>query len=185
MRRGSPSLWEFLDRYLARKRNDASKAFARQRLDKSEVVAMMERVAEAVNERTGDLLIEVQSYLPPEALVRSFSFQKNNRDYVLQLESWGPDPRLVALSRKWRGPLFLSSLGWIYRLLGIEEHVIEVPFECAFRPEDVTEADIEQWFVYLISGFDRSFAPAIPRNGGLPSPEPVGNEPQSVAQTSD
>lgn len=162
MSRRPPSLWEFLDHVLAEKENDAHQVLLREGLARSELLTMMDRIADMVNAKAGELLIDAQSYLAPEALVRSFSFRKADTEYVLQLESWGSEPTLVFLVRRWRGRLFLTWLGWIYRLFGADECVIDVKIRSQFRPNDVTEADVERWFTYLISGFDRAFLPSVP-----------------------
>jgi hypothetical protein len=154
-----PSLWNYLERRLARRENGAHLALLREQLDKSELLVMMEHIADEVNRRSRNLVIDVQSYLPPEPLVRSFSFRKGDKDYILQLESWGPNPTLTFLMRNWRGPLALSAFGWIYRLFGVDEYAMGVKFTSPLRAEDVTEADVEKWFIYLISGFDRAFVP--------------------------
>jgi hypothetical protein len=156
-----PSLWEFLEHRLVEGKNEAHHALLRERLARSELLTMMDRIADAVNSKAGGFLIDAQSYLPPEALVRSFSFRKAETEYILQLESWGSDPTLVFLTRYCRGPVFVTWFGWICRLFGADEYVIDVKFRSQFRMEDVTEVDVERWFTYLISGFDRAFAPLL------------------------
>jgi hypothetical protein len=182
MSRRAPSLWQFLEHHVHGRDNGRYLALFREQLDQSELLTTMERIADAVNEKARDLLIDVQSYLPPEALVRSFSFHKDNEDYVLPLESWGPTPTVVFLRRKWRVPLFLNSFGWIYRLFGVEEYVIEVSYSSLFRTDLVTEANIEKWFTYLISGFDRAFAPSVPLNDGIPAARQLGKQTAPIAE---
>jgi hypothetical protein len=177
-----PSLWQFLEDHINGKDNGQYFALFREQLDHSDLLTTMGRIADAVNEKTGYLLIDVQSYLPPEALVRSFSFHKDGQDYVLQLESWGPTPTLVFLKRKWRNPSLMNSFGWIYRLFGIEDYVIEVSYSSLFRAEQITEADVERWFTYLISGFDRAFAPSVPQNDGIPAAQQLGKQTEPIAE---
>lgn len=162
MSRRPPSLWEFLEHQIVEGKNEAHHAHLRERLAQSELLTTMDRIADEVNAKAGDLLIDAQSYLPPEALVRSFSFRKAGTEYILQLESWGSDPTLVFLTRYCQGTLFVRWFGWIYRLFGSDEYVIDVKFRSQFRMEDVTEVDVERWFTYLISGFDRAFVPSLP-----------------------
>ena len=154
-----PSLWNYLERHLAGRESGAHLALLREQLDKSELLVMMEHIADEVNRRSRNLVIDVQSYLPPEPLVRSFSFRKGDKDYILQLESWGPNPTLVFLMRNWKGPLALRAFGWIYRLFGLDENGIGVKFSSPLQAEEVTQADVDKWFIYLISGFDRAFMP--------------------------
>jgi|HubBroStandDraft_4_1064222.scaffolds.fasta_scaffold21891_2 hypothetical protein len=181
MSRRAPSLWQFLENHIAERDNGRYLAVFRDQLNQSELMVTMDRVADAVNEKAGGLLIDVQSYLPPEALVRSFCFRKDDRDYLLQLESWGPKPTVVFLTRKWRSLLFSNSLGWIYRLLRVEEYVIDVKYSSLFRAEQIAEADVEKWFTYLISGFDRAFAPSIPQDDVIPSTQQLRERAEPIA----
>jgi hypothetical protein len=182
MSRRAPSLWQFLEHHVNGRNNGRYLALFREQLDQSELLTTMGRIAEAVNEKAGDLLIDVQSYLPPEALVRSFCFHKDGQDYILQLESWGPAPTLVFLKRKWRGPLLLNSFGWLYSLLGIEEYVIDVGYSSLFRMELITELDVENWFTYLISGFDRAFAPSVPQEDRIPAAQQLRKQAAPIAE---
>lgn len=182
MSRRAPSLWQFLEHHVNDRDSGRHLALFREQLDQSDLLTTMERIADTVNEKARELLIDVQSYLPPEALVRSFSFHKGDQDYVLQLESWGPTPTMVFLRRKWRDPRLLKSFGWIYRLFGVEEYVIEVSYSSLFRAEQVTEVDVERWFTYLISGFDRVFAPSVPQNDGIPAAQQLGKQTAPIAE---
>ena len=157
-------------------------ALFREQLDQSELLATMGRVADAVNAKAGELLIDVQSYLPPEALVRSFCFHRQGQDYVLQLESWGSHPTVVFLTRRWRSLLFPNFLTWFYHLLRVEECVVDVRYSSSFRAERITEVDVEKWFTFLISGFDRAFAPSIPQDHGIASPQRLTKQTEPVAE---
>jgi hypothetical protein len=183
MSRRTPSLWQFLEQSAMGRDSDRNLVLFREQLDRSELLATMGRVADAVNAKAGELLIDVQSYLPPEALVRSFWFHRQGQDYVLQLESWGPQPTVVFLTRKWRSLLFPNFLSWFYYLLGMEESVVDVRYSSLFRAERITEADVEKWFTYLISGFDRAFAPSIPQDRGIVSPQRLTKQTERVAES--
>jgi hypothetical protein len=43
-----------------------------------------------------------------------------------------------------RHPPDQNSFGWIYRLFGVEEYVIEVSYSSLFRTDLVTEANVEK-----------------------------------------
>ena len=182
MTRRTPSLWQFLEQDVKGRDSGRYSAIFREQLDRSELLATMGRVADTVNFKAGELLIDVQSYLPPEALVRSFCFQRHGQDYLLQLESWGPQPTVVFMTRKWRNLLCPNFLTWFYHLLGVEECVVDLRHSSLFRAEQITEADVESWFTYLISGFDRAFTPSIPQDHGFPSSRRLANQTEPVAE---
>ena len=182
MSRRTPSLWQFLEQSAMGRDSDRYSALLREQLDPSELLTTMGRIADAVNTKAGELLIDVQSYLPPEALVCSFCFHRQGQDYVLQLESWGPHPTVVFLTRRWRSLLYPNSLAWFYHLLGVEECVVDVRYSSSFRAERITEVDVEKWFTFLISGFDRAFAPSIPQDHGVASPQRLAKQTQPVTE---
>jgi hypothetical protein len=78
-----PSLRSVLeDLQLTRKDDvDISAAF-RAQLEKSELLENMQRISDLVNTEAGTLVIDVQSYLSPEVIVRSFTFKKGQDEYV-------------------------------------------------------------------------------------------------------
>jgi hypothetical protein len=47
----------------------------------------------------------------------------------------------------------------------VEEHVIDVKLRSQLPLDAVSESDAETWFTYLLSGFDRAFAPFLPDVG--------------------
>lgn len=134
----------------------------REQLEKSDFLESLEQVSAEINARAGKLVVEVQSYMPPEPLVRSFTFKKGDADYVMQVELWEAYPTLVFLTRQWRGILPFRYFGWLLRLFGSDGLVVHVNLRATFPPQDVTREDIEKWLMYLLSGFDRSLLPPVP-----------------------
>ena len=61
--------------------------------------------------------------------------------------------------------------------------MIDARYRSLFRAEQVTEADVEKWFTYLISGFDRAFAPSLPQGDGIPSAQ-LRNRPNRLPRAS-
>jgi hypothetical protein len=78
--------------------------------------------------------------------------------------------------------LFPNFLTGFYQLLGVDECVVDVRYSSLFRAEQITEADVEKWLTYLIPGFDRAFAPSIPQDDGIASPQRLTTQAEPVAE---
>ncbi len=55
---------------------------------------MMQRIWQLINTEAGTLVVDVQSYLSPEVIVRSFIFKKGEDEYVMQVEVVGTNEKL-------------------------------------------------------------------------------------------
>jgi hypothetical protein len=156
-------LWKYIEeRGLVGTRASVPLAALREQLDQSRLLSTMEQLSSEINLKADKLVIEVQSFLPPEPVVRSFTFQRGNQEFVMQVEIWDTKPTLVFLVRKWQGAFFRRYFGWIYRFLGLDGFVVEVKFSALFDAADVSEVDEEKWFIYLLSGLDGPYTPTIP-----------------------
>jgi hypothetical protein len=176
-------LWKYVEeRGLVEKRQALPLAALREQLDTSALVSSMEQLSSELNREADRLVVEVQSYLPPEPVVRSFTFQRGHEEFVMQVEIWDTKPTLVFLVRKWRGALFRHYFGWIYRTLGLDGFVVEVKFSALFDVADVGEIEQEKWFVYLLSGLDGRYRPTIPAPRTSVSRFAVSAEVEPVAE---
>lgn len=161
------SLMEFMeDQNLVQKAPSLPLEDLRKEIEASALLKDMESTAGVINQAAGSLLIDVQSYLWPEPLIRSFSVQKKREEYVMQLEVWGGQPALTFVVRKARETLFSRFLPWVLtHWLGLHEVEVNVKSSSILNVDLVASRDIEAWFIYLLSGFDRSLLPTVPGSG--------------------
>lgn len=163
LRERQSSLWKLLsDSDVLTKTGSLPLCVHRAYLEDSDLIAALQRLSDAVNEHAGNQVIEVQSGLRHEPLVRSFSFGSGNADHIMQIELWGAQPTLVFLTRKWHAPYLLRPLAWLYSLLGFEAFAVEVKFTAMFEPGEIKIRDVEQWFLYLLSGLHPDSTPSFP-----------------------
>ncbi len=135
----------------------------RREVEGGALVQDLERVAKSINQAAGGLLIDVQAYLWPEPLIRSFATQKRGEEYIMQLEMWSDQLVLTFLSHRVRGSVVSRYFPWVFaRWLGLHDLEVVVKSTTPFDRGRVTMRDVESWFVYLLSGYDGSFAPIIP-----------------------
>jgi hypothetical protein len=157
-----PSLKPALEELqLTRKDVGATSAAFRDELEKSGLFEMMQRVCQLINTAAGTLVIDVQSYLPPEMILRSFTLKKGHDEYVMQVELVGAKRMVVFLTQE-QPSAFSRFAGWIYGLFGAERSDVNVKLVFEIRPEEVRERDVEEWFMYLMTGFNRRFTPFAP-----------------------
>jgi hypothetical protein len=157
------SLHDFLkEQHLTRNESDFTRLQARERLRKSQLLQTMQDVCAAINRETGRVIVEEHHYLPPEPVVSSFTFVKGETEYLMRLELWGTSPALVFISRKWRDfSTKIDFFRWIYRITELEPVTMSVRFSCQLEKEEVSEQEVQRWFVYLLSGLRRSYIPSL------------------------
>jgi hypothetical protein len=145
---------------LRTKEETAANAEFRGGLENSTLLEMMMAVTNQINNETEMLLIEVQSHTPPAVVVSSFCFKRDCDECLLQLEVWDANLVVVFLTRSWPKETSPESFGWFYRHLVHEKPTADVKVRTVVHPEDVTRENVEEWFAYLISGFERKFMPS-------------------------
>lgn len=168
MNKRRPSLREFMeDQNLLQKDPALPLEDHRRAFESSPLIKDMESTAGLINEAAGSLLIDVQSFLWPEPLIRSFSHSKKSEEYVMQVELWDGRPTLTFVVRKARETVLSRFLPWVItHWLGLHEIEVIVKSSTVLGVDLVTSRDVEGWFVYLLSGFDRSLLPAVPDAAG-------------------
>ena len=114
-----------------------------------------ERVLQAVfrsNREMGDDALEYLEYLPPQASVLHVEYRRRRRIFTMALVLRDDGPRAVFYEQKSHGLL----LRYIF---GHNRPRFKVALSRRFQPEQLTEAEIQEWFSFLLSGFKRLHAP--------------------------
>jgi len=153
--------------HLTRRDEVATSEAYRVRLEKSGLLEMMQRISSLINVQAGMLLIDVQSYLPPQVIVRSFTFRKGHDEHVMQVELVGAKTSVVFFAQE-RQSAFSRFTAWMCALFGVEKAEVDIRLAFEIQPDEVTQSDVEKWFVYLLWGLKRAFMPPAPtsRNYG-------------------
>jgi len=154
-----PSLRSALEEFeLTGKDDPAISPQFRDQLEKSEFLKMMQRTCHLINTEARGLVINAQAYLPPGVRVRTFSFLRGNNKHVMQVELVGAKTVVAFLTQRKRG--VLSRISWMYGSSRAAQG--KVKLVSVIRPEEVTEENVEGWFIYLLSGLDPAFMPSAP-----------------------
>jgi len=132
---------------------------ARQLLAKSQLLKTMQDICASINREAGTLVVEELQFLPPEPIVSSFTFRKDRREYVMQLELWGSKPYLAFITRKWRDARTNPLSRFLYWLVQPSPLNVNLKLTCELQEEAHSEEAIKQCFYYLLSGFSRSYIP--------------------------
>jgi hypothetical protein len=162
VRMGSGSLAKFLKerQLLPLDENDAIDR-ARERVEKSGLMRIMMETCAAINELVGRTIVDVHSFLPPEPILCCFIFVEDGTEYLMRLDLKGGTPVLVFAERKWRDTVTNDFVRWAHRLAEIEPVTVNVKLVHEFEDISVTAEQVRQWFMYLVSGMDRSHAPSF------------------------
>lgn len=127
-------------------------------LERSRLLDRLRELPALINKEAGYPLVNVQWFLPPQKVVCTFTVRKPKTEYGIQIVLRKGGPVLVFYSKKPRSRGNSSGYG-LYRYLGVGTGV-DVKLRRAIRPTEVTDQDLQEWFSYLLSGFQDSFQPA-------------------------
>jgi hypothetical protein len=133
----------------------------RELVEKSGLLRIMLETSKAINEMAGRTIVDVHTFLPPDAVLCCFIYVEEETEYLIRLELQGSIPTLVFAERKWRDTVGNDFVRWARRLAEIEPVTINVKLVHEFPEVHFTAAQVRQWFMYLISGLDRSHSPSF------------------------
>jgi hypothetical protein len=122
---------------------------------------MMQETCGAINEMVGSSIVDAHSFLPPEPILCCFIFVEDGAEYLMRLELQGDIPTLVFTERIWRDTVTNDFVRWAHRLAEIEPITINVKLVHEFKDLRISAEQVRQWFMYMISGFDRSHTPTF------------------------
>jgi hypothetical protein len=131
----------------------------RTEIERCELLEKLHLVREAINREAGQLIVEEQMYIQPQTIQCKYTFEEGGMVWEMTLVLTRNGPTMVFSwwkrdgRRKWGGIRRLYSC-----FRGSSERVLTLKLQ--FQPATVNNADLEQWFTYLISGFRDSFRPA-------------------------
>jgi hypothetical protein len=132
---------------------------ARERVEKSGLLELMQETCGAINKLARGTIVDAHSFLPPEPILRCFIFVEDGAEFLMRLEMQGTIPTLVFSERKWRDTVTNDFVRWAHRLAEIEPITVNVKLVHEFQDLRASAEQVRQWFMYLISGLDRSYTP--------------------------
>jgi hypothetical protein len=158
----SASLAEFLrERQLIPADDSYSLERGRERVEKSGLLPMMQETCAAINRLMGRSIIDVHTFLPPEPTLCCFIFVEGGTEYLMRLEMRGATPLPVFVERNCRDTVTNDFVRWAHRLAEIEPVTISVRLVHELQDLHVSSEQVRKWFMYLISGMERSHAPSF------------------------
>jgi hypothetical protein len=161
-RKGPASLVEFLrERQLITTDDIYSMDRARQRVEETGIVDMMLETCDLFNKIAGRHIVDVHSFLPPIPILCCFIFVEDGTEYFIRLELQGTIPILIFAERKCRDTVRNDFVRWAHRLADIDPVTITVKLVHEFQDIRVSVEQVREWFMYLVSGLDRSHAPSF------------------------
>jgi hypothetical protein len=126
-------------------------------LEETGVLERLRQLPSQINKEAGYALLDVQWFLPPQKVVCTFSVRKPKTEFGMQIVLRKAGPVVVFYNKKPRSLVEGGGYG-LYRYLAGSGGV-NVKLRRVFRPAEVSEQDFQQWFSYLLSGFQDSFQP--------------------------
>lgn len=124
-------------------------------LEESTLLDRLRELPPLINLEAGYHLMHAQWFLPPQKTVCTFSVKKGSADYWMQLVLRQAGPTLIFYTKS--SGVNTSFYG-LYRYIAGDKSV-HVKLRRVLRPAAVTDKDLQEWFGYLLSGFQESFTP--------------------------
>ena len=161
-RQGSLPLLKFLqERQLVPLDESTTIERGRKRVEESGLLSIMMETCASINRLVGRTIIDVHSFLPPDPILCCFIFVEDGTEYFMRLELQGETPTLVFVERKWRDTVTNDFVRWAHRLAEVEPVTINVKLVHELHDLRVSAEHAREWFMYLVSGMDRSHAPTF------------------------
>jgi hypothetical protein len=158
----SQSLAEFLkQRQLIPADDVCAVERGRQRVERSGLLTVMLEMCAEINTLVGRTIVDVHTFLPPDPILCCFIFVEDGTEYLIRLELQGETLALIFAERRWRDTVTNDFVRWAHRLAEIEPVTINIKLVHEFDDIRVSTEQVRNWFMYLVSGMDRSHTPSF------------------------
>jgi hypothetical protein len=120
-----------------------------------------ERISAAIASvnRVGQQALDEVLFLQPQSLQRVCAFEKSGMEYEMALALRPAGPVIIFSSWERRAPTGWTRLKFLTRLFR-RKRSAEINREIPIQPAAVTDDEIQDWLIYLLSGFRHSFKSA-------------------------
>jgi hypothetical protein len=118
---------------------------------------MVERIGEMVadiNGAAGYCMLELQDYLPPQTTILTIRFCKRYSEFVLEIMAREDSAAAVAFYSLSK----ISDL-WEHYFRNRSRRKPSISLQFNFDPAEILNDDLQRWFFYLLSGFDKKLKP--------------------------
>jgi hypothetical protein len=119
---------------------------------------MMERIGEMVadiNRAAGYYMLDLQEFLPAQKTILTIRFSKRYAEYVLEIMARQDGAAAVVFYSMNK----LSDL-WEHYFRNQSRRKPSISLQLDFHPAEILSNDLQRWFSYLLSGFDRKLKPS-------------------------
>jgi hypothetical protein len=123
-------------------------------LDQCHLPERMRKIVADVNGAAGYHVLELLDFLPPQKTVIHVAFSKNRYKHIMEIELSERGATVVFYSLR----KFYEAWERYFPNHARKSNRTTV-LELDFHAAEVLEENIESWFSYLLSGFDKSFKP--------------------------
>lgn len=118
---------------------------------------MVERIGQMVadiNGAAGYRLLELQDFLPPQATILTISFSKRYTEYVLEIIAREGGAAVAAFYS-------LSKISYLWEeyFPKLSRRKPSIFHKLDFHPAEILNDDLQRWFSYLLSRFDKKLKP--------------------------
>ena len=132
----------------------------RAQIEECQLPERIGKIVSELNRAAGYHLLEMVEFLPPQKTVLRVSFSKYQTDYEMEIVLGEHSAAVVFYSLK------ETSKRWVRHFSVFTRRRNRTTFfDLDFRAAEIREENINNWFSYLLSGFEKKFKPS-------PKPQP-------------
>jgi hypothetical protein len=123
-------------------------------MEECRMVERIEQVVADINGAAGYYMLDLQAFLPPQTTILTIRFSKRYAEYVLEIMAREDSAAAVvfySLSK-------ISNL-WEHYFRNQSRRKPSISLKLDFHPAEILNDDLQRWFSYLLSGFDKKLKP--------------------------
>jgi hypothetical protein len=123
-------------------------------MEECRMVERMGQMVEDINGAAGHYMLELQEFLPLQTTILRIGFSKRFAEYVLEILARDGGAGAVvfySLSK-------VSDL-WEHYFRNQSRRNPSISLKLDFHPAEILNDDLQRWFSYLLSGFDKKLKP--------------------------
>jgi hypothetical protein len=123
-------------------------------IEECQLEERIQKIVADVNEAAGYQVLDLLHFLPPQTTILSVKFSKEDTEYAFKIEARENGATVVFYSISKVSGLWERCFPNSMRL-----RKRSIIFEQDLHPAEILTEDLQKWFAYLLSGFDKKFEP--------------------------
>ena len=143
-------------------RNGHSLDLYRLMIHRARLIERMHQICLSINSEAGQNILYEQSFIQPQQMLCQYTFANGDIEYEMSVAFLAAGPTVVFASHRRD-----NTPHQVLRVYGdfLDRFTSITYRQCLINPSKVSDADLQQWFTFLLSGTRRKWSPKTGRWG--------------------